>query len=162
MAMGMFVLGLSMILALGLWMSPTEAATDQNQTSICSLEGRLGALETQLGTVKQQGETLRTTVTTLDGRVRALENQLGAVKQQGDTLRTTLNSNYASLTSKIQSEIDIWIDRTLLQPAHFIHYIECSWRLADVLACSQKVSHPEMRLVSAAIGVSIHQSNFHF
>jgi hypothetical protein len=34
-----------------------------------------------------------------------------------------------------------------------IHTIECSWRLADVLVCSQKVSHPEMRLVSAAIGV---------
>jgi hypothetical protein len=32
-----------------------------------------------------------------------------------------------------------------------IHTIECSWRLADVLACSQKVSHPEMRLVSTAI-----------
>jgi hypothetical protein len=37
-----------------------------------------------------------------------------------------------------------------------IHTIECSWRLADVLACSQKVSHPEMRLVSAAIGASFH------
>jgi hypothetical protein len=35
-----------------------------------------------------------------------------------------------------------------------IHSIECSWRLADVLACSQKVSYPEMKLVSAAIGVS--------
>jgi hypothetical protein len=30
--------------------------------------------------------------------------------------------------------------------------------LADVLACSQKVSHPEMRLVSAAIGASFHFS----
>jgi hypothetical protein len=39
-----------------------------------------------------------------------------------------------------------------------IHSIECSWRLADVLACSQKVSHPEMRLVSAAIGTSFHFS----
>jgi hypothetical protein len=37
-----------------------------------------------------------------------------------------------------------------------IHSIECSGRLADVLACSQKVSHPEMRLVSAAIGASFH------
>jgi hypothetical protein len=37
-----------------------------------------------------------------------------------------------------------------------IHTIECSWRLADVLACSQKVSNPEMRLVSAAIGASFH------
>jgi hypothetical protein len=35
-----------------------------------------------------------------------------------------------------------------------IHSIECLWRLADVLACSQKVSHPEMRLVCAAIGAS--------
>ena len=40
-----------------------------------------------------------------------------------------------------------------LYSAH-IHSIECSWRLTDVLACSQKVSHPEMRLVSAAIGAS--------
>jgi hypothetical protein len=32
--------------------------------------------------------------------------------------------------------------------------IECPWRLADVLASSQKVSHPEIRLVSAAIGAS--------
>jgi hypothetical protein len=39
------------------------------------------------------------------------------------------------------------------QSAH-IHSVECSWRLADALACSQKVSHPEMRLVSAAIGAS--------
>jgi hypothetical protein len=37
-----------------------------------------------------------------------------------------------------------------------IHSIECLGRLADVLACSQKVSHPEMRLVSAAIGASFH------
>jgi hypothetical protein len=37
-----------------------------------------------------------------------------------------------------------------------IHTIECSWRLADVLACSEKVSHLEMRLVSAAIGSSFH------
>jgi hypothetical protein len=36
-----------------------------------------------------------------------------------------------------------------------IHSIECSWRLADVLACSRKVAYPEMRLVSAAIGASI-------
>jgi hypothetical protein len=36
-----------------------------------------------------------------------------------------------------------------LYTAH-IHSIECSWRVANVLACSQKVSHPEMRLVSAA------------
>jgi hypothetical protein len=35
---------------------------------------------------------------------------------------------------------------------YFIYYMECSWRLADVLAYSQKVSHPEMKLVSAAIG----------
>jgi hypothetical protein len=35
-----------------------------------------------------------------------------------------------------------------------IHSFKCSWRLADVLACSQKVSHSEMRLVSAA--------SFHF
>jgi hypothetical protein len=41
-----------------------------------------------------------------------------------------------------------------LYSAH-IHSIECSWRLADVLACFQKVSHPEMRLVSAAIGASL-------
>jgi hypothetical protein len=34
------------------------------------------------------------------------------------------------------------------------HSIECSWRLADVLACSPMVSHLEMRLVSAAIGAS--------
>jgi hypothetical protein len=39
--------------------------------------------------------------------------------------------------------------RTLFYSAH-IHTIESSWRLADVLACSQKVSHPGMRLVSAA------------
>jgi hypothetical protein len=39
--------------------------------------------------------------------------------------------------------------RTLFYSAH-IHTIESSRRLADVLACSQKVSHPEMRLVSAA------------
>jgi hypothetical protein len=37
-----------------------------------------------------------------------------------------------------------------------IHSIECSWHSADVLACSRKVSHPEMRLVSAAIGTSFH------
>jgi hypothetical protein len=37
-----------------------------------------------------------------------------------------------------------------------IHTIECSWRLANVLACSQKVSHPGMRLVSAAIGASFY------
>jgi hypothetical protein len=37
-----------------------------------------------------------------------------------------------------------------------IHTIESSRRLADVLACSQKVSHFEMRLVSAAIGASFH------
>jgi hypothetical protein len=35
-----------------------------------------------------------------------------------------------------------------------IHSVEWSWRLADVLACSQKVSHPEMRLVSASITVT--------
>jgi hypothetical protein len=29
-----------------------------------------------------------------------------------------------------------------------IHSVECSWCLADVLTCSQKVSHPEMRLTS--------------
>jgi hypothetical protein len=46
-----------------------------------------------------------------------------------------------------------------LYSAH-IHSIECSWRLADVLACSQKVSHPEMRLVSAAIGASFPFSLF--
>jgi hypothetical protein len=40
-----------------------------------------------------------------------------------------------------------------LYSAH-IHFIECSWHLADVLACSQKVSHSEMRLVSPAIGAS--------
>jgi hypothetical protein len=38
---------------------------------------------------------------------------------------------------------------TLFYSAH-IHTIESSRCLADVLACSQKVSHPEMRLVSAA------------
>jgi hypothetical protein len=32
---------------------------------------------------------------------------------------------------------------------------ECSWRLVNVLACSQ-VSHPEMRLVNAAFGASFH------
>jgi hypothetical protein len=37
-----------------------------------------------------------------------------------------------------------------------INSFECSWRLADVLACSQKVSHPEMRLVSVAISASFH------
>jgi hypothetical protein len=37
-----------------------------------------------------------------------------------------------------------------------IYSIECSWHLTDVLACSQKVSHPEMRLVSAAVGASFH------
>jgi hypothetical protein len=36
-----------------------------------------------------------------------------------------------------------------------IHSIKCSWRLADVQACSQKVSHPEIRLVSAAIGAAV-------
>jgi hypothetical protein len=36
----------------------------------------------------------------------------------------------------------------------YIHSIECSWCLADVLASSQKASHPEMSLVSAAIGAS--------
>jgi hypothetical protein len=41
-----------------------------------------------------------------------------------------------------------------------IHSIECSGRLADVLSCSQKVSHPEMRLVSAAIGASLHFPSF--
>jgi hypothetical protein len=49
-------------------------------------------------------------------------------------------------------------DRTLF--GAYIHSIECSWRLADVLAdflaCIQKVSHPEVRLVSAAIGASFH------
>jgi hypothetical protein len=34
-----------------------------------------------------------------------------------------------------------------------INFIECSWRLTDILAWSQ-VSHPEMRLVSAAIVTS--------
>jgi hypothetical protein len=38
--------------------------------------------------------------------------------------------------------------------AHIIHSIECSWRSADGLACSQKVSHPEMKSVSAANGAS--------
>jgi hypothetical protein len=37
-----------------------------------------------------------------------------------------------------------------------IHSIKCLWRLANVLASSQKVSHPEMRLVSAAIGTLFH------
>jgi hypothetical protein len=36
--------------------------------------------------------------------------------------------------------------RTLFYSAH-IHTIESSRRLADILACSQKVSHPGMRLV---------------
>jgi hypothetical protein len=40
-----------------------------------------------------------------------------------------------------------------LYSAH-IHFFECSWRLADVLTCSQNVSNPEMRLVSAAIDAS--------
>jgi hypothetical protein len=44
--------------------------------------------------------------------------------------------------------IDLLIEH--FYSAH-IHSIECSWRLVDVLACSQKVSHPEMGLVSAAI-----------
>jgi hypothetical protein len=44
--------------------------------------------------------------------------------------------------------------------AHISIIIECSWRLADVLACSQKVSHPEMRLVSAAN--LTHHSHFPF
>jgi hypothetical protein len=47
------------------------------------------------------------------------------------------------------------VDVVHFYSAH-IHSIECSGRLADVLACSQKVSHPEMRLVSAAIGASFH------
>jgi uncharacterized protein YfaT (DUF1175 family) len=34
-----------------------------------------------------------------------------------------------------------------------IHFYQMFMRLADVLACSQKVSNPEMRLVNAAIGV---------
>jgi hypothetical protein len=38
------------------------------------------------------------------------------------------------------------IIRTLFYSAH-IHTIESSRRLADVPACSQKVSHPGMRLV---------------
>jgi hypothetical protein len=33
----------------------------------------------------------------------------------------------------------------------FLTEYECSWRLADVLVCSQEVSHPEIRLVSAAL-----------
>jgi hypothetical protein len=43
-----------------------------------------------------------------------------------------------------------WIEH--LYSAH-IRYIRRSWRFADVLACSH-VSHPDMKLVSAAIGKS--------
>jgi hypothetical protein len=39
-----------------------------------------------------------------------------------------------------------------MQYSALIHSAECSWRLADVLAFSEKVSHPEMRLINAAIG----------
>jgi hypothetical protein len=35
-----------------------------------------------------------------------------------------------------------------------IHSTECSWWLANILACSQKASHREVRLVSAAVGTS--------
>jgi hypothetical protein len=41
----------------------------------------------------------------------------------------------------------------LVYSAH-ICSLECSWRLAYDLACCQKVSHPEIWLVSAAVGVS--------
>jgi hypothetical protein len=54
----------------------------------------------------------------------------------------------------------IWFDFDLIEHFYSAHIlsIECSERLADVLACSQKVSHPERRLVSADIGASFHFS----
>jgi hypothetical protein len=54
----------------------------------------------------------------------------------------------------LHCKFDFWFDLIEHFYSAHIHSIECSWRLADVLACSQKVSHPEMRLVSAAIGAS--------
>jgi hypothetical protein len=49
----------------------------------------------------------------------------------------------------LTDEFLFFLFRTLFYSAH-IHIIESSRRLADVLACCQKVSHPGMRLVSAA------------
>jgi hypothetical protein len=46
-----------------------------------------------------------------------------------------------------------WVSEWVIKHL-FIHFLQCSWRLADLLACSQKVSHPEIILVSAAIGAS--------
>jgi hypothetical protein len=60
---------------------------------------------------------------------------------------------FTSLLHLFKYKGDDDVDVVHFYSAH-IHSIQCSWRLADVLACSQKVSHPEMRLVSAAIGAS--------
>jgi hypothetical protein len=71
---------------------------------------------------------------------------------------TTLNLCFDGVSAILFDERETSDEVDLIE--HFysahIHSIDCSWRLVDVLACSQKVSHPEMRLVSAAIGASFH------
>jgi hypothetical protein len=73
-------------------------------------------------------------------------------------LRRRLAKQFGLLINTTTCNSTMWTIIRLIE--HFysthIHSIECSWCLADVLACSQKVSHPEMRLVSAAFGASFH------
>jgi hypothetical protein len=77
----------------------------------------------------------------------------GAIPLSVTISRNTSASHWKSFFSYCISVCINWLIDWLIEhlySAH-LHSIECSGYLADVLACSQKVSHPEMRLVSAFV-----------